>query len=68
MNESNMPREWWHEQDQDDEWIRQQEEESLRRLAEEEREAQENNIPIQLELPLYETDIDEGPFMPMRSK
>lgn len=37
MNESNMPREWWHEQDQDDEWARQQEEEMQRHEEESER-------------------------------
>ena len=66
MNESDMPREWWHDQDRDEAWIKQQEEEMQRR------EEEARNAPKQLELPLYETDIDEGPFvpvtMPMRSK
>lgn len=26
MNESNMPQEWWREQDEDEQWIKQQEE------------------------------------------
>lgn len=65
MNESDMPREWWHDQDQDEAWVKQQEEEMRRR------EEEERNAPVQLELPLFEIDIDEGPFvpvMPMRSK
>ena len=36
MNESQMPREWWYEQDQNEEWIRQQEEEMRRYEAESE--------------------------------
>ena len=141
MNESNMPREWWHEQDQDEAWVKQQEEELQRyeeasdsalfadgfedafmgigyqfnqqvaiydharciqilqrqgMTSDEALEYMEFNVlgayvgratpvflthpgwrvtnkeatrePVQLELPLYETDIDEGPFMPMRSK
>ena len=77
MNESNMPREWWHEQDLDEAWMQQLEDELQRREAEEraaqeraaqERAAQESNVPVQLELPFYETDIDEGPFAPIQSK
>jgi len=34
MNESDIPREWWHDQDQDDAWIKEQED-SLRQHEEE---------------------------------
>jgi len=46
MNESDMPREWWGAQDQDDAWVKQQEEEMQRR------EEEARNAPVQLELPL----------------
>lgn len=45
MNESDMPREWWGAQDQDEAWIKQQEEEMQQREAEAQR------VPAQLELP-----------------
>lgn len=45
MNESDMPREWWGAQDQDEAWIKQQEEEMQQREAEAQR------VPVQLELP-----------------
>jgi len=34
MNESDIPREWWHDQDQDDAWIKEQED-SFRQHEEE---------------------------------
>jgi 2-succinyl-5-enolpyruvyl-6-hydroxy-3-cyclohexene-1-carboxylate synthase len=43
MNESDMPREWWQDQDQDEAWIKQQEEEMQQREAQ--------RVPVQLELP-----------------
>lgn len=43
MNESDMPREWWGAQDQDEAWIKQQEEEMQQREAQ--------RVPVQLELP-----------------
>jgi len=53
MNESNIPREWWVEQDRDEAWIQQLEEE-LQRREEEERKA-----PKQLELPFDEPTKEE---------
>lgn len=55
MNETNLPREWWHDQDRDGAWIKQMEEE-LQRREEEARKA-----PVQLELPLdkeFEEEYD----------
>jgi len=45
-----MPREWWHDQDRDEAWIKQQEEEMQQR----ETEAQ----PVQLELP-FDKELEE---------
>jgi hypothetical protein len=48
MNESDMPREWWHDQDQDEAWIKQQEEE----LQQQEDKFKRGQIWQQLELDL----------------
>jgi len=52
MNESDMPREWWGAQDQDDAWVKQQEEEMQRR------EEEARNAPVQLTLP-FDKDLDD---------
>lgn len=49
MNESEMPREWWHDQDQDDAWIAEQEL-RLRQLEEEEKKAKDGQIWEQMSL------------------
>lgn len=43
MNESNMPREWWHDIDEDEEWIARQE---LRSRQSEEEEAKTKDKQI----------------------
>jgi hypothetical protein len=53
MNESNIPRDWWVTQDQDEAWMQQLEDE-LKRREEEERKA-----PKQLELPFDELTDQE---------
>lgn len=49
MNESNMPREWWHDQDQDNDWIAEQELRN-RQQEEEEKKAKAGQIWEQLTL------------------
>ena len=47
MNESQMPREWWHDQDLDDDWIAEQELRS-RQQEEEEKKVKAGQIWDQL--------------------
>lgn len=49
MNESNIPREWWHDQDRDDAWIAEQEL-RLRLRAEQEEKEKRGQIWEQLTL------------------